>query len=365
MFRVLGHLDVSEEEGASGVRGLRQRAVLGYILLHHGSPVTVARLEQALWPSDAPPTGRQVVYNAVHALRRAGLPLEKRAGGYQLGVSPDRLDAVRFQMLLARGRTELASGRWEAASRVLREALSLWRGQALADLAEQGLYWREMAALDDSRLTALEYRVEAEFRMGRHRDVLGELEAVVEAEPLRERLCGQLMEALYHSGRQADALRLYRRTRTGLNEQLGLEPSPALRELEHAILNHELRPEPASPVVPAPRAPAGLPAPVSDSFAARVSASASVRSLRTGRHAESERLVREHAGIDPDDCDEIVAAKIRWVVRRALDSGDLATVVRCGVIDLLAGVRNDETLRAGSLLLDRISQLHQAEAVSR
>ncbi|MEV6473328.1 AfsR/SARP family transcriptional regulator [Streptomyces sp. NPDC051657] len=359
MFRVLGHLDVSEEEGAAGVRGLRQRAVLGYILLHHGSPVTVARLEQALWPSDAPPTGRQVVYNAVHALRRAGLPLEKHAGGYQLGVAPDRLDVVRFQLLLARGRTDLANGHWEAASRVLREALSLWRGQALADLAEQGLYWREMAALNDSRLTALEYRVEAEFRMGRHRDVLGELEAVVEAEPLRERLCGQLMEALYHSGRQADALRLYRRTRTGLNEQLGLEPSPALRELEHAILNHELRPEPAPPAVPLPRTPAGrpVPAPVSDSV--------TVRSLKTGRHAESERLVREHAGIDPDDCDEIVAAKIRWVVRRALDSGDLATVVRCGVIDLLAGIRNDETLRAGSLLLDRISQLHQAEAVSR
>ncbi|MFI7291959.1 BTAD domain-containing putative transcriptional regulator [Streptomyces anulatus] len=331
--------------------------MLAYVLLHHGSPVTVARLEQALWPSDAPPTGRQVVYNAVHALRRAGLPLEKRAGGYQLTVDPERLDAVRFQLMLARGRTELANGHWEAASRVLREALSLWRGQALADLAEQGLYWREMAALNDSRLTALEYRVEAEFRMGRHRDVLGELEAVVEAEPLRERLCGQLMEALYHSGRQADALRLYRRTRAGLNEQLGLEPSPALRELEHAILNHELRPEPAALTVPAPRTPAGRPALVSGSVTARP--------LRTGRHAESERLVREHAGIDPDDCDEIVAAKIRWVVRRALDSGDLATVVRCGVIDLLAGIRNDETLRAGSLLLDRITQLHQAEAVSR
>jgi DNA-binding SARP family transcriptional activator len=352
MFRVLGPLDVSGEGAVAGVRGLRQRAALGYFLLHHDSPVTVARLEKALWPADTPPTGRQMVYNAVHALRRAGLPMEKRSGGYQLLVDPERLDVVCFHALVARGRTELANGHWEAASRVLCEALSLWRGHALADLAELGLCWREMTALDDARLTALEYRVEAEFRMGRHREVIGELEAVVEAEPLRERLCAQLMQALYHSGRQADALRLYRRTRAGLIEQLGLEPSPALRELEYAILNHDLRPEPSAPVVPAPRTPAARP-----DLVTRVLA-------RAEPHDQAERLVREHAGIEPDDCEEIVAAKVRWVVRRVLGSGDMATAVRGLVVDLLAGVRNDETLHACSLLLERINRFHQAEAVS-
>ena len=355
MFRVLGRLDASGEEGAAAVRGLRQRAVLGYLLLHHDSPVTVSRLEKALWPVDAPPTGRQMVYNAVHALRRAGLPVVKRSTGYQILVEPERLDVVQFKAGLAQGRAELLNGCWEAASHVLREALALWRGHALEDLAEQGMSWREMAALDDARLTALEYRVEAEFRMGRHREVIGELEASVEAEPLRERLCAQLMQALYHSGRQADALRLYRRTRAGLVEQLGLEPSPALRELEHAILNHDLRPElpagePPAPVVPAPRAP-------SVGSVGRVPA-------RPRPHDEAERLVREHAGIEPEDCIEIIAAKVRWVVRRVLGSGDQANAVRGQVTDLLAGGRDDEALRACSLLLERITQFHQVEAVS-
>ncbi|ANZ41992.1 SARP family transcriptional regulator [Lentzea guizhouensis] len=340
MFRVLGPLDVSEEQSAAGVRGLRQRAALAFFLLHHDSPVTVARLERALWPFEAPPTGRQMVYNAVHALRRNGLPLAKESGGYRLRITPEQLDLACFRTLLARGEHELGTADWAAASRTFAAALALWRGRTLADLAEQDLCWPEMAALDNARLTALECRVEAEFRLGRYREVIGELETAVACEPLRERLCGQLMQALYHSGRQADALGLYRRTRADLIERLGLEPSPELRGLEHAILNHEL----AQPAVPRQRI--GV-----------------VEHIRPA-HDEPERLVREHAGIEPGDRTEVVAAKVRWVVRRVLGSGDTAARVRGHVIDLLAGVRTDETLCASALLLEKITQFHRAEVLS-
>ncbi len=339
MFRVLGPLDVSEEQSTAGVRGVRQRAALGYFLLHHDSPVTVSRLENALWPYDAPPTGRQMVYNAVHALRRTGLPLMKQSGGYRLVIDSSSLDLACFQSLLAQGKSQLSCADWAAAARTFASALALWRGRTLADLAEQDLCWPEMTALDNARLTALEYRVEAEFRLGRHREVIGELEQAVEGEPLRERLCGQLMQALYHSGRQADALGLYRRTRAGLIEQLGLEPSPALRELEHAILNHDLQVD--------------LPRP-------RLVAVDSVRPVLD----ETEQLVREHAGVGPDDGDEAVAAKIRWIVRRVLGSGDMACRVRGHVVDLLSGVRTDETLCASALLLEKINQFHRAEVLS-
>lgn len=343
MFRVLGPLDVSEEHNAVAVRGLRQRAALGYFLLHHDSPVTVGSLEHALWPFDPPPTGRQMVYNAVHALRRTGLPLMKQSSGYRLVIDPGSLDLACFRTLLARGKVELGCADWAAAARTFTEALALWRGPTLADLAEQDLCWPEMTALDNARLSALEYRVEAEFRLGRYHEVIGELETAVAREPLRERLCGQLMQALYHAGRQADALGLYRRTRTDLIEQLGLEPSPALRELELAILNHDL--PAAEPVLPRPRLVA-------------------VDSVRVAPPGEPEQLVREHAGVEPDDRDEVVAAKIRWVVRRVLGSGDMAGRVRGHVLDLLAGVRTDETLCASALLLEKINQFHRAEVLS-
>nr|WP_240969385.1 BTAD domain-containing putative transcriptional regulator [Streptomyces sp. HNM0575] len=163
--------------------------------------------------------------------------------GYLLRVDPQHIDLTRFQALAEQGRAELAEGSGERAAVTLREALGLWRGQALADLVENGMEWPELAALENARMAALEDRVEADLICGRHNEIIRDLEMLAETGPPRERLCGQLMRALYLVGRQVDALSLYRRTRTALIEQLGLDPSPELQSLEHAILNHDLAAE--------------------------------------------------------------------------------------------------------------------------
>ncbi|MFD5268555.1 BTAD domain-containing putative transcriptional regulator [Streptomyces sp. NPDC058335] len=158
--------------------------------------------------------------------------------GYCLRADAERVDAVRFQRMFSLGRTDLAAGDWQKAATGLQQALALWRGPVLADLVEAGVDWPEIAALRQSRLAALEDCMEALLMMGRHHEVVHELEDVVRAESPRERLCGQLMLALYRGGRQADALGVYRHLRTRLVEELGLDPSPELRQLERAILDH-------------------------------------------------------------------------------------------------------------------------------
>ncbi|WP_367136868.1 BTAD domain-containing putative transcriptional regulator [Saccharothrix sp. HUAS TT1] len=162
----------------------------------------------------------------------------------------------RFHRLAKQGRAELAAGSPEVASRLLREALALWRGPALADLVETGTSWPELTALQNARLDAMEDWFEAELACGRHYTAVDELELLVETEPLRERLCGQLMVAQYRSGRQADALRTYSRVRTALAGGLGLEPGKELQSLQRAILAHD-------PVlaVPTPRAERSAPPP--------------------------------------------------------------------------------------------------------
>ncbi|MBV9162387.1 MAG: hypothetical protein JO281_12725 [Pseudonocardiales bacterium] len=157
------------------------------------------------------------------------------------------------------GRAALMTGSCEQAARTLRNALALWRGLVLADLVECGVAWPELTTVQNARLAALEDCVEAELACGRYGEVISELETWVELEPLRERLCGQLMRALYYCGRQADALGIYRRTRTKLIEELGLDPGRELQELERSILNQELVLEPPSapfrPVPPASASP--------------------------------------------------------------------------------------------------------------
>jgi YVTN family beta-propeller protein len=165
--------------------------------------------------------------------------LSTQAAGYVLRVPPETLDTRRFQALLERGRRELASGEAERASATLRDALALWRGPPLADLAFEPFAQTEIARLEELRLTALEARIEAELALGRHDSLVAELETLVAAHPYREGLRAQLMLALYRSGRQAEALETYRRARRTFSEELGIEPGPRLQALEAAILRHD------------------------------------------------------------------------------------------------------------------------------
>ncbi|WP_228122197.1 BTAD domain-containing putative transcriptional regulator [Saccharothrix syringae] len=205
-----------------------------------------------------------MLQNAVWSLR-ALLAVDKsptapklltQAPGYLLQVDPEQVDLHEFHRKADRGRAELTAGTPERAARTLREALAMWRGAPLADLVETGIAWPELTVVSNARLDVMEDYFEAELACGRHQAVLGELEAMVEAERLRERSCGQLMLALYRCGRHADALNVYQRLRQHLVDELGLEPGPALQKLQQAILGHD-----PSLVLPEREAPAPVAVP--------------------------------------------------------------------------------------------------------
>ncbi|MFB9904421.1 BTAD domain-containing putative transcriptional regulator [Allokutzneria oryzae] len=247
-FSVLGSLEVVDRGAVAPLKGTKQRAVLGYLLLHANEVVATSRLLKALWPDDVPSTARKMVQNAVSGLRTVlasnsdpshSPMLLTHAPGYVLRVEPDRIDLSRFEALAQAGRVALTEGRSDQAAQALREALALWRGPVLADLVETGVHWPELTKLHDMRVSVMEDYFDVELARGRHPDVLGELEPLFEAEPHRERLCRQLMTALYRCGRHVDALQVYRRTRTALVDGLGLEPGRELQELERAILDHD------------------------------------------------------------------------------------------------------------------------------
>jgi DNA-binding SARP family transcriptional activator len=246
-FLLLGSLEVSDDSAQIDLGGVKQRAVLGYLLLHANQVVPNSRMLNALWECQPPSTARKMVQNAVSAIRRmlaAGEPdcsakLVTHAAGYQLRVDPDDVDMYQFRRLVHKGRDAVAGDMPASGTLLLREALGLWRGHALADLVESGTTWSELSAIEDERLTALEDCFDAELQCGRHREITPELEVLTAAEPLRERLCIQFMLALYRSGRQVDALNVYRRTRTALVDGLGIEPGPDLQALQHMILGHD------------------------------------------------------------------------------------------------------------------------------
>jgi len=246
-FRILGPLEVLDAQGQRlALGGPKQRALLAVLLLHAGQVVAVERLVDELWGEDPPDSAAHVLQVYVANLRKALEPdrarraagdlLGTRPGGYLIEVGPDRLDLARFERLAAEGRAALAAGDPAQAARLLRQALGLWRGPALAGVVLHASGQGEVARLEERRLATLEDRIQAELATGRHHELAGELEALVAAHPLRERLHGQLMLALYRSGRQAEALAAYRRTRQVLAEELGIDPGRALQELERAIL---------------------------------------------------------------------------------------------------------------------------------
>jgi YVTN family beta-propeller protein len=247
-FRILGPLEVAEDERPVSIGGARQRAVLAVLLLHRGEVVPVDRLVDELWGERPPDTATKTVQVYVSRLRK-GLgqdALVTRSGGYVLEVEPDRLDATRFERLAGEGRAALQRGDARDARRLLGEALGLWRGPPLADFAYETFAQGEIVRLEEQRLAALEQRIEADLALGEHAALIPELERLVREHPARERLRAQLILALYRSGRQADALESYRDARRALVEELGLDPSRELRELEQAILTQD-------PAIDAPR----------------------------------------------------------------------------------------------------------------
>jgi DNA-binding SARP family transcriptional activator len=256
-YRILGPLEVRAGDGQVELRGARQRELLAVLLLHPNEIVSSDRLIDELWQGDPPPTAAKIVQNSVSQLRRLLEPelLVTRSPGYLLRVEPGELDADRFERSVQQARADLAAGDAAIAAEQLREALALWRGPALVDFTDAPFARVEAARLEELRLAATEDRIEAELALGRHGDLVAELEALVARHPLRERLRAQLMVALYRSGRQAEALRVYHETREVLVEELGIEPSRALQRLERAVLAQDTSLE-LTPVVEGAQEPA-------------------------------------------------------------------------------------------------------------
>ena len=244
-FRILGPMEVWDGARSLPLPAGRGRALLALLALHPGEVVAADRLIDELWGEHPPATANTVIQGLVSRLRKElepgrppGIPatiLRTVGTGYLLAIEPDAVDAQRFQHLLVQARNA-APGTRRA---LIAEALGLWRGPALAEFVYEPFAQRAVTALGELRLVAIEDRIDAELSLGEHRELVAEIERLVEEYPFRERLRGLLMLALYRAGRQADALAAYRRARHALLEELGVEPGPELKSLHQAILRHD------------------------------------------------------------------------------------------------------------------------------
>ncbi len=263
-FGILGPLQVIGDDGRElSLGGRMPRAVLALLLLRANEVVSSDQLVEELWAGAPPASGAKGLHVHVSRLRRAlaagrsdpdGERLVTTAGGYVLRVGPDELDVQRCERLIGEGRSLLAAGRPDRALAALSGALELWRGDVLADFQYDAFAQGEIARLGELRAAVLEERIAVEMLLGREAQVLGELERLVRDYPYRERLRGQLMLALYRTGRQADALAAYRAARSVLVDELGIEPSVELRQLHEAILAQDralLQTDPGQPAAPA------------------------------------------------------------------------------------------------------------------
>jgi DNA-binding SARP family transcriptional activator len=240
-FRILGPLEVWDEGDQVFVGGPKARALLAALLLRANEVVSADRLIDELWGVDTHGRASGALRVNVSRLRKAlgqGV-LTTRSPGYSIRIEPEQLDLHRFERLVDEGRSLRDRGLAAEASERLRDALSLWRGSPLSDFAYESFAQSAIARLAEIRLAALELRVDADLALGRHDELIGELGSLAAEHPLRERFRSYLMTALYRSGRQAEALDVYRDARRALVDELGIEPSPALHELERAILRHD------------------------------------------------------------------------------------------------------------------------------
>ena len=245
-FHILGPLEVRKDGDRLALGGPKQRALLAILLLNAGQVVSRDRLIEELWADEPPAAARHALEVHVSRLRKAlgadgseGPALLTRSPGYVLNVEPGQLDLQRFERLLADGRQALADGDPARSARALRAAQGLWRGRPLADLEFEPFARVDIERREELRRVAMEERIEADLALGRHADLIAELEPLVSEHPLRERARGQLMLALYRCDRQAEALEAYRHGRRHLVEELALEPSPTLQRLQQAILCHD------------------------------------------------------------------------------------------------------------------------------
>jgi DNA-binding SARP family transcriptional activator/streptogramin lyase len=242
-FRILGPLEVVGEQGPVSLHRGKEQALLLFMLLHANELLPSERLIDELWDGRPPATAPKILQNAVSQLRKAlgDGRLETRPPGYVFHLQPGELDLDRFERLAREGRHA--------------DALALWRGTPLVELREERFADDARRQLEEQRLAVLEDRIDSDLHAGRHTQLIPELERLVASHPLRERLHGQLMRALYASGRQADALDTYQRARQTLSDQLGLQPGPELQELQRKILQQDrtLPSRPASPLAGPPR----------------------------------------------------------------------------------------------------------------
>ena len=236
-FRILGPLEVLDGDRPVPLSGAKPRALLGILLLHANEVVSNARLVDELWGERPPATAEKLVQGYVHALRKqlGADVLVTQAPGYRLRVEPRSYDLLEFQRLVGEAR----AAELEDAVELRRRALALWRGPPLADLSFEGPARHESGRLSELRLETQIERIDAELELGRNAALIGELESLVAAHAYQERLHAQLILALYRSGRQAEALQAYQSVRRLLNDELGLQPGQALRELEAAILRQD------------------------------------------------------------------------------------------------------------------------------
>ena len=281
-FRILGPVEVLVDGRVVRLGTPKQRALLAKLLLARGAVVARDQLVDAVWADEPPGSAAASLQVYVHGLRRAlgAERIERHGSGYRARLARGELDLDRFEELVARAERALAAGGADDAAADVAAALELWRGPALADLADEPVGAAEAGPLEDSRLRALELRNEARLALGEHSALVGELERLIAAEPYRERLREQHVLALYRAGRQKEALEAYRAARRVLSDELGVEPGSGLRELERAILRHD-----ASLAAPEPRRAATtlLPAPATPLIGRRLEVAAVAALLRECR----------------------------------------------------------------------------------
>jgi DNA-binding SARP family transcriptional activator len=243
-LRILGSLELLGPAGPVRLGAAKERCLLAMLTLHPGEAVSQDRLAEALWGEQAPRSAANALQNHILRLRRAlkaaeGVEIVTDPAGYMLRAPADVVDARLAERLIAEGREAVAAGDPATAARLLREALALWRGRALAEFTDQPFAQAEAARLEELRESAREDLVDVELAQGRHHDLVAELEVMVASHPLRERRWGQLLLAHYRDGRQAEALEGFRALRHTLGEELGVDPSPELQELHDRILHQD------------------------------------------------------------------------------------------------------------------------------
>jgi predicted ATPase/DNA-binding SARP family transcriptional activator len=242
-FRILGSVEAEDNGLTLDLGGQRERTLLARLLLSANQVVSADRLAEDLWSGDPPPHSAATLRVYISRLRRVlgrhADVLLTQAPGYRLNVADDQLDAARFERLVQAAEAEMAAGRAAAAAATLREALDLWRGPALSDVTDMTFAQADASRLEEARLTALENRVDADLACGRHASLVAELDGLAASQPLRERLTGQRILALYRCGRQAEALSAYAGLKDRLTEELGIDPSPDLRRLQEGILRQD------------------------------------------------------------------------------------------------------------------------------